>query len=33
MPVTEAVSAVLEGRITPAAAVERLLARESKMER
>src|SRR6266850_1040997 len=33
MPVTEAVSAVLAGRITPAAAVERLLARESKMER
>jgi glycerol-3-phosphate dehydrogenase (NAD(P)+) len=33
MPVTEAVSAVLEARITPAAAVERLLARESKMER
>src|SRR6266849_3480486 len=33
MPVTEAVSAVLEGRITPAVAVERLLARESKMER
>jgi len=33
MPVTEAVSAVLEGRLTPAAAVERLLARESKMER
>lgn len=33
MPVTEAVSAVLEGRLTPAAAVERLLARESKRER
>jgi glycerol-3-phosphate dehydrogenase (NAD(P)+) len=33
MPVTEAVSAVLEARLTPAAAVERLLARESKMER
>ena len=33
LPVTEAVSAVLEGRLTPAAAVERLLARESKMER
>src|SRR2546425_912602 len=33
MPVTEAVSAVLEGRLAPAAAVERLLARESKMER
>ena len=33
MPVTDAVTAVLEGRLTPAAAVERLLARESKMER
>jgi glycerol-3-phosphate dehydrogenase (NAD(P)+) len=33
MPVTDAVSAVLEGRIKPAAAVEMLLARESKMER
>jgi glycerol-3-phosphate dehydrogenase (NAD(P)+) len=33
MPVTEAVSAVLQARITPAAAVEMLLARESKMER
>jgi len=33
LPVTEAVSAVLEGRLAPAAAVERLLARESKMER
>jgi len=33
MPVTEAVTAVLEARLTPAAAVERLLARESKMER
>jgi glycerol-3-phosphate dehydrogenase (NAD(P)+) len=33
MPVTEAVSAVLAGRVTPAAAVEMLLARESKMER
>jgi glycerol-3-phosphate dehydrogenase (NAD(P)+) len=33
MPVTEAVSAVLDGRLTPAVAVERLLARESKMER
>jgi glycerol-3-phosphate dehydrogenase (NAD(P)+) len=33
MPVTDAVSAVLEARLTPAAAVERLLARESKMER
>jgi glycerol-3-phosphate dehydrogenase (NAD(P)+) len=33
MPVTDAVNAVLDGRIAPAAAVERLLARESKMER
>jgi glycerol-3-phosphate dehydrogenase (NAD(P)+) len=33
MPVTEAVSAVLEGRLTPAAALERLLARDPKMER
>src|SRR5207237_639540 len=33
MPVTEAVSAVLEGQLNPATAVERLLARESKMER
>ena len=33
MPVTEAVCAVLDGRLTPAVAVERLLARESKMER
>jgi len=33
MPVSEAVSAVLDARMTPAAAVERLLARESKMER
>jgi glycerol-3-phosphate dehydrogenase (NAD(P)+) len=33
MPVTDAVTAVLEARLTPAAAVERLLARESKMER
>jgi glycerol-3-phosphate dehydrogenase (NAD(P)+) len=33
MPVSEAVSAVLDARLTPAAAVERLLARESKMER
>jgi glycerol-3-phosphate dehydrogenase (NAD(P)+) len=32
MPLSEAVSAVLEGRITAAAAVDRLLARESKME-
>jgi glycerol-3-phosphate dehydrogenase (NAD(P)+) len=33
MPVTEAVCAVLDARTTPAAALERLLARESKMER
>lgn len=33
MPVTDAVNAVLEGRITPQAAVERLLARDPKMER
>jgi glycerol-3-phosphate dehydrogenase (NAD(P)+) len=33
MPVTEAVCAVLDARLTPAIAVERLLARESKMER
>jgi glycerol-3-phosphate dehydrogenase (NAD(P)+) len=33
MPVTEAVSAVLEGRLTPAAALERLLARDPKIER
>jgi len=33
MPVTEAVCAVLDARLTPAVAVERLLARESKMER
>lgn len=33
MPVTDAVNAVLDGRIAPAAAVERLLARESKKER
>src|SRR5437667_3152497 len=33
MPVTEAVSAVLEGHLAPAAAGDRLLARESKMER
>ncbi len=32
MPVSDAVCAVLDARITPAAAVERLLARESKME-
>ncbi|HET7363837.1 MAG TPA: NAD(P)H-dependent glycerol-3-phosphate dehydrogenase [Burkholderiales bacterium] len=33
MPVSDAVCAVLDARITAAAAVERLLARESKMER
>jgi hypothetical protein len=33
MPVTAAVNDVLAGRLAPAAAVERLLARESKMER
>jgi glycerol-3-phosphate dehydrogenase (NAD(P)+) len=33
MPVTNAVNDVLAGRLSPAAAVERLLARESKMER
>jgi glycerol-3-phosphate dehydrogenase (NAD(P)+) len=33
MPVTSAVNDVLGGRLAPAAAVERLLARESKMER
>jgi glycerol-3-phosphate dehydrogenase (NAD(P)+) len=33
MPVTAAVNDVLSGRIAPTAAVERLLARESKMER
>jgi glycerol-3-phosphate dehydrogenase (NAD(P)+) len=33
MPVSQAVCAVLDARMTPAAAVERLLARESKMER
>ena len=33
MPVTSAVNDVLAGRLAPAAAVERLLARESKMER
>jgi glycerol-3-phosphate dehydrogenase (NAD(P)+) len=32
MPVTEAVNAVLEGRLSPAAAVERLLARDPKAE-
>src|SRR5204862_459866 len=33
MPVTDAVKAVLEGRLTPAAAVELLLSRDAKMER
>ncbi|HEY5896979.1 MAG TPA: NAD(P)H-dependent glycerol-3-phosphate dehydrogenase [Burkholderiales bacterium] len=33
MPVTEAVSAVLDGRLTASAALERLLARDPKMER
>jgi glycerol-3-phosphate dehydrogenase (NAD(P)+) len=33
MPVSEAVNAVLAGELSPAAAVERLLAREPKMER
>jgi len=33
MPVTEAVSAVLAGQLTPAAALEKLLARDAKMER
>ena len=33
MPVTDAVSAVLEGRLSPGAAVERLLARDLKRER
>jgi glycerol-3-phosphate dehydrogenase (NAD(P)+) len=33
MPVTEAVNAVLEGALAPAAAVERLLARDLKSER
>ena len=33
MPVTSAVNDVLAGRLAPSAAVERLLARESKMER
>jgi glycerol-3-phosphate dehydrogenase (NAD(P)+) len=33
MPVTDAVNAVLEGRLPPAAAVERLLARDLKQER
>jgi glycerol-3-phosphate dehydrogenase (NAD(P)+) len=32
MPVTEAVNAVLEGRLSPAAAVDRLLARDPKRE-
>jgi glycerol-3-phosphate dehydrogenase (NAD(P)+) len=33
MPVADAVSAVLEGRLAPAAAVERLLSRDAKRER
>jgi glycerol-3-phosphate dehydrogenase (NAD(P)+) len=33
MPVSDAVHAVLEGRLTPAAAVERLLSRDPKQER
>jgi glycerol-3-phosphate dehydrogenase (NAD(P)+) len=33
MPVTSAVNDVLGGRLAPAAAVERLLARDPKMER
>ncbi len=33
MPVTDAVNAVLEGKLLPATAVERLLARDSKRER
>ena len=33
MPVSDAVNAVLDGSLSPAAAVERLLAREPKMER
>ena len=33
MPVSDAVNAVLDGKLSPAAAVERLLAREPKMER
>ena len=33
MPVSDAVSAVLEGRLTPFAAVERLLSRDPKQER
>ena len=33
MPVTDAVNSVLEGRLSPAAAVERLLSRDPKQER
>jgi len=33
MPVSEAVAAVLEGRLAPAAAVEHLLSRDPKQER
>jgi glycerol-3-phosphate dehydrogenase len=32
MPVTDAVNAVLEGRLAPAAAVQQLLARDPKPE-
>ncbi|MND00289.1 Glycerol-3-phosphate dehydrogenase [NAD(P)+] [compost metagenome] len=33
MPVTDAVNAVLQGRLTPKAALEQLLARDAKSER
>jgi glycerol-3-phosphate dehydrogenase len=33
MPVTDAVNAVLEGKLAPKAAVEQLLARDPKKER
>jgi glycerol-3-phosphate dehydrogenase (NAD(P)+) len=33
MPVTDAVNAVLEGKLTPKAAVEQLLSRDAKQER
>jgi glycerol-3-phosphate dehydrogenase len=33
MPVSDAVNAVLEGQLSPAAAVERLLSRDPKQER
>jgi glycerol-3-phosphate dehydrogenase (NAD(P)+) len=32
MPITQAVAAVLDGRLTPRAAVERLMARDPKAE-